>query len=106
MRIAITLVWVNWVEEVEKFRVHLLEKVPVKDKPVLKELLNPMDLSKKVAVEVTVLPENIQPVVLEKLMDPLPSPTCMVGRVVVPDNIWAQVQEAVQFHWKHMVMVT
>jgi hypothetical protein len=106
MLIGIIKVWVNLVEEVEKFRVHLLEKVPVKDKPVLKELLNPMDLSKKVAVEVMVLPENIQPVVLEKLTDPLPSPTCMVVPVVDPDNGWAQVQEEVQFHWKHMVMVT
>ena len=63
-----------------------------------------MDLSKKVAVEVTVLPDNTQLVVLVKLMDPLPSPTCMVDRVVVPDNGWAPVQEAVQFHWKHTEM--
>ena len=65
-----------------------------------------MDLNKKAVVEGMVLPDNTQPVVLVKLMDPLPSPTCMVVRVVVPDNGWAPVQEAVQFHWKHTEMAT
>jgi hypothetical protein len=94
------------VGETERFPVREMAGVPVKDRLGLKVHWNLTACTGKVAVEVTVLPENIQPVVLEKLMDPLPSPTCMVGRVVVLDIIWAQVQEEVQFHWKHMVMVT
>ena len=34
----------------------------------------------------------------------LPSPTCMVVRVVVPVNGWGPVQEVVQFLWKHTEM--
>ena len=65
-----------------------------------------MDLNKKVAVEVMVPPDNTQPVVLVKLMVLLPSPTCMVVRVVVPVNGWVPVQEVVQFPWKHTEMET
>ena len=65
-----------------------------------------MDLSKKVAVEATVPRVNILQEVLVKPMDPLPSHTCMVVPVVVPDNIWVQVQEEVRSPLKHMVMAT
>ena len=106
MLIGITKAWVNLEEEAGKLRVHLSEKDPVKARLVLKEPLSRMDLNKRVAVLATAPLVNILQEVLEKPMDPLPLPTCMVVPVVDPGNIWAQAQVVEPFPLKHMVMVT
>jgi hypothetical protein len=106
MRIAITLVWVNWVGETERFPVREMAGVLVKDRPGLKVHWNLTACAGKVAEVVTDLLENIPPVDLEKLMDPHPSPTCMVDQVVERVITWVLVQEEVRSPLKLMVMET
>ena len=107
MLIAITQVWRNWVGETERFPLREMAGVLVKDRPGLKELLwNRTACAGKVAEVVTVRLENILPADLERLMDPHPSPTCMVDQVVERVIIWVRVQVEVRSPWKLMVMET
>ena len=107
LTIAITQVWRNWAGETERFPVREMDRVPVKDRQGLKELLwNLTACAGRAAEVVTDLPENILPVDLEKLMDLHPWLTCMVDQVVERVNIWALVQVAVRFLWKLMEMET